>query len=101
MSVTPVPAETGAKLALNQAFIRGRIIEVRRTDNGCYTAITLPAPDQYSQPQSIEVRSKNLLGRPLEDVSVRVSIGGFRRGYQDKHGQKQYATNVVLEAIEN
>lgn len=93
-------AKPGA-LAANQAFIRGRVIEVKRTEAGCYTAITLPAPDQYSSPQAVEVRSKAILGRPNEDVTVRVSVGGYRRGYTDKMGEKAYATNVTLYAIED
>lgn len=89
------------KLAANQSVIRGRVIEVKRTENGCYTAIALPAPDQYSHPQAVEVRSKSMLGRPQEDVTIRVQIGGFRRGYKDKMGDQQYATNVTLQAIED
>jgi hypothetical protein len=104
MSIAPVPADAGAvaqKLALNQAIIRGRVLEVKRSDTGCFTAITLPSPDLYSQPQAVEVRSKNLIGRPSEDVTLRVMLGGFRRGYQDKHGEKAYATNITLTAVED
>lgn len=90
----------GQSLTANQAVIRGRVIEVKRTESGCFTAIALPAPDAYSHPQSVEVRSKSMLGRPQEDVTVRVVVGGFRRGYKDKAGDQQYATNITLNAIE-
>ncbi len=88
------------KLAINQAVIRGRVIEVKRGESGVFTSIMLPAPDSYTQPQSIEVRSRQLLGKPQEDVTVRVALGGFRRGYTDKHGEKAYATNITLSAVE-
>lgn len=88
-------------LTANQAVIRGRVIEVKRTESGHYTAITLPAPDSYSKPQAVEVRSNHLLGRPQEDVTVRVAIGGYRRSYKDKMGDTQYATNIVLIAVED
>jgi len=88
------------KLAMNQALVRGRVIEVKRGDAGVFTSIMLPAPDSYTQPQAIEIRSKQLLGKPNEDVSVRVVLGGFRRSYQDKHGEKAYATNITLTAVE-
>ena len=97
----PISAAESGKLAANQSFIRGRITDVNRNENGCYTRITLPAPDQYSSPQSIEVRSKSMLGKPQDDVSVRVSIAGFRRGYKDKHGEQQYAVNVILVALDD
>lgn len=101
----PNPVESlptkAAPLVANQAVIRGRVIEVKRTENGCYTAVALPAPDLYSHPQAVEVRSKSLLGRPQEDITVRVAVGGFRRGYKDKMGDQAYATNITLQAIED
>lgn len=100
----PAPVQdlpTKAPLNANQAIIRGRIIEVKRTENGCYTAIALPAPDQYSHPQAVEVRSARLLGKPQDDITIRVGVGGFRRGYKDKMGEQAYATNVILQALED
>jgi len=88
------------KLAMNHAMIRGRVIEVKRSDSGIFTAIMLPAPDSYTQPQAVEVRSRALLGKPQEDVTVRVLLGGYRRSYQDKHGDKVFATNITLTAVE-
>lgn len=97
--ITDLPK--GAAVVANQSILRGRVLEVKRSESGTYTVITLPAPDQYSQPQNVEVRSKNMIGRPQEDVTVKVAIGGFRRGYKDKAGDQQYATNNTLVAIED
>ena len=91
---------TKGQLAANEAVIRGRVIEVKKSQNGYFTAVALPAPDQYSHPQAVEVRSKNLLGRPQEDITVRVAVGGYRRGYKDKMGEQAFATNNTLDAVE-
>lgn len=98
-AVTPLPSDAN-KLAANQSIVRGRILEVKSNENGCYTVIVLPAPDQYSKPETIEVRSRNRLGRPQDDVTVRVSLGGYRRSYKNGHGETEYATNVFLRAVE-
>lgn len=94
------PAETG-KLAANQTVIRGRVHEINRTENATYTDIILPAPDQFSSPQNIRVVSGRLIGKPGEDVTVRCQIKGYRRKYQDKHGDTKYACDISLSAIED
>lgn len=93
--------DTSAKLAANQTFIRGRILEVKRTENAVYSAVTLPAPDSYSKPQIVEVRSARLLGKPNEDIAIRCAINGYRRSYKDSHGETQYATNMFLVSVED
>lgn len=91
-----------APLAANQAIIRGRIVEVKRTENACYTDVVLPAPDQYSSPQNVRIVSTRLLGKPNEDITQRVTIKGYRRAYTDKTtGQRAYACDIALSAIED
>lgn len=101
MSVQTVEAPKAPPLTANQAVIRGRIVEVKRTENACYTDITLPAPDSYSQPQNVRVVSSRMLGKPSEDVTVRVAIKGYRRSYTDKQGNKAHAVDISLSAIED
>lgn len=96
-AVAPVDSQ---RLAANQSVIRGRVLEVKRTENAVYSVITLPAPDSYSKPQVVEVRSSRFIGKPNEDVTFRVSLGGYRRSYKDSHGETQYATNLTLTAVE-
>lgn len=88
-------------LTANQSIIRGRILEVKRTENAVYTDVVLPAPDQYSQPQNVRVVSNRLLGKPGEDITQRVAIKGYRRRYQDKHGELAFACDISLSAIED
>lgn len=91
---------TKGQLAANESVIRGRVIEVKNSGQNFFTAVALPAPDQYSHPQAVEIRSKKLIGRPQEDITVRVLVGGYRRGYKDKMGQQAFATNITLDAVE-
>lgn len=97
--VKPIPSQ-GSQLAANQAVIRGRIVEVKRTENACYTDVVLPAPDQYSQPQNVRIVSSRLLGKPGEDLTQRCQVKGYRRSYTDKQGNKAYAVDITLSAIE-
>lgn len=62
----------------NVAFISGRVDSVRRTDDYYYTVITLPAPDEFSNPSVVEVRSAKSIGRKGEDVKLPVQCAGFR-----------------------
>jgi hypothetical protein len=88
-------------IAANTAVIRGRITEVKRTENACYTDIVLPSPDNYSQPQNVRVVSSRMLGKPGEDLTVRVAIKGYRRKYQDKQGNSAYAVDISLSALDD
>lgn len=103
MSISPVET-TAAKappLAANQAVIRGRVLEVKRTENAVYTDVVLPAPDQYSQPQNVRIVSARMLGKPGDDITQRCQIKGYRRSYTDKHGNRAFAVDVTLSAIED
>lgn len=83
-----------------QAFIIGRIAEVKRTENATYTIIQTPAPDAYSHPGNHEVSSRRLLGKPGEEIRVLVQLTGYRRSYTDKHGERQSTVDNRLNAVE-
>lgn len=90
------------KLAANQAMIRGRVAEVFRSEKAVYTDVVLPAPDAYSQPQTVRIVSGRLMGKPGEDISVRVQIKGYRRKYEDKKtGEDRFAVDVALSLVED
>lgn len=97
---TQAPIEQSGKLAANQAIIRGRILEVNRTETAVRTDIVLPAADSYTAPQNVRVISNRLIGKPGEDVTVRCAIKGYRRKYQDKHGETAYSVDITLSAVE-
>jgi hypothetical protein len=65
-----------------------------------------PAPDAYSRPSTIEVRSKNKLGEIGEEISVSCKLGGYtRKPYRitDKDTNETSMitpVDLTLEAIE-
>jgi hypothetical protein len=66
-----------------QVVIAGRIDASRRYDGSTYTRILTPAPDAYSRPQVVQVRSKGRLGEKGEEITVRAQLGGFvRKAYK-------------------
>jgi hypothetical protein len=68
------------------AAVKGRVFAARRiqTKNGpqVITILKLAAPDEYSSPQTIELRSAQRLADNGQDWSGRVRIGGYGRQYQ-------------------
>lgn len=96
--------DTAAKappLTANQTIIRGRVIEVKRTDKAVYTDVVLPAPDAYSSPQNVRIISNRLICKPGEDITQRCVIKGYRRSYKDKNtGDTAYGVDMTLSAIE-
>lgn len=75
---TPSPVQ-GVKPIPMQVAIRGRIDATRTHDKTRYTRIVTPAPDPYSRPQIVEVRSKSALGSRGEEVTVLAQLGGYTR----------------------
>lgn len=75
-------------LALAQARIVGRVTNVRSRVSGAnkvfYTLMKLPAPDSYSSPSTVEVRSTERIGSVDADLSIIVNIGGYPRSWEQK-----------------
>lgn len=91
---------TRPQIVKNQVLIVGRVREVRRTDNGVYTTVVLPAPDEYSQPQIVEIASTALLGRPQEDVQVKCAVGGYGKKFKRKDGSDGLQVQNQFRAVE-
>lgn len=103
MSANPevTPIGKAPALTFNQAMIAGRVASARKTDSGNWlTIINSPAPDAYSHPGQHEVSSAAKLGAPGEDVKVRVQLSGFKRSYENKHGDTVYTVDNRLTAVE-
>lgn len=81
-------AEARAIGALGQARIAGRIQGQRRITgaSGTHyrTLLKLPAPDAYSAPSTVEVRSDERLGQAGDEISIFVNVGGFPRSFESK-----------------
>ena len=89
-----------------EVTIIGRIDAARRFEKTYFTRFTTPAPDAYSRPQVIEVRSKARLGDVGDEVTVQAKLGGYtRKPYRvtDKDtGETSMVTPVdlTLDAVE-
>jgi hypothetical protein len=68
------------------AHVKGRIANRRsittKTGRQSITVVRLPAPDEYTSPQTVELRSVRSLGEVGDDLTCQVRIGGFGRSYK-------------------
>ena len=105
-TATPNQANKSAPVALMQVMVKGRIDARRRHEQTRYTRIVTPAPDPYSRPQTVEIRSKSQLGEIGDEVTVLAQLGGYtRKAFRmtDKEtGETSMVTPVdlTLDAIE-
>ena len=79
MSETTTAAKPARQMAFNQMMVRGRIEETRRHANVSYTRVLCPAADEYSRPQTLEIRSKARLGQKGDTVTQLCVVGGYTR----------------------
>jgi len=98
---TPIPSEQKSAKPVNQALLAGRVNSVRKADDTVYTEVTLPAPDQYSQPAAVEIRSRKRLGQVGETIEVQVICGGYRGKsfvYTDKDTGERFTRRPVVNS---
>lgn len=103
----PIVPTSTQKIGVNQCLIVGRIQSTRRHESTRYTTIVVPAPDPYSRPQTVQVRSKSALGQRDEDVQVLCKVGGYTRKafrFVDKESGETsmvVPVDITLDAVEN
>lgn len=80
----PAPAPRALRPA--EVFIAGRLVGRRRltTQNGTLflSLVAMPAPDPYSHPETVELRSSASLGDKDDDVKLICRVGGSRRTFK-------------------
>jgi len=81
---------------LGVALLKGRIIgrtrKVGKDGKPFFiTLLRLPAPDEYTSPGTVEVRSAASVGDIGGDAHLRVRIGGYGRSYKttDENGESK------------
>ena len=99
MSAVPqeIPRQS---LTKNQVLVVGRCIDVRKTDNATFTSVALPAPDEYTQPQNVEIHSTGLIARKGEDVQQKCELAGYRKKFNRKDGTIGFQNTNILRALE-
>lgn len=98
---SPATEQTKNHIRQNQALLAGRVNSVRKSDDTVYTEVTLPAPDQYSQPAAVEIRSRKRLGQVGETIEVQVICGGYRGKsfvYTDKDTGERFTRRPVVNS---
>ncbi|KFB73223.1 MAG: hypothetical protein AW09_001534 [Candidatus Accumulibacter phosphatis] len=95
------PSDAAARKSLQpgQSFLVGRITDVKRTDKGTFTILATPAPDRYSHPSMHEVGSDRPFGRPGDEVSILVQLGGYRRTFRTKDGDQVVTVDNSLRLV--
>ncbi|WP_218239600.1 single-stranded DNA-binding protein [Comamonas fluminis] len=99
--------KAGRQLGFNQVMVKGRIEESRRHENTTYTRVLCPAADEYSRPQTLEIRSKARIGQKGDTVQQLCYLGGFTRkaftATDRSTGEQTKVTPVdmTLDAIED
>ena len=79
-----------------RVLVVGRVESSRSYEGKRYTHVLTPAPDAYSRPQLLEIRSKGKLGDKGDEVSISCILGGFqRKSYQAKDQKTGEITTVV------
>lgn len=100
MSTTP------ATIKPMQVMVHGRVEASRNHDGVRYTRILAPAPDAYSRPQTVEIRSKQPFGARGDEVKVLAQLGGYtRRPFETRDkftGEllKVFPVDMTLDAVE-
>lgn len=86
-AVSPVSSAPSGAPSLGVALLLGRIVDSRRIKLAdgpmVLTRLRLPAADQFSQPAMVEVRSREPIGQPDQDVRLQVRVGGYPNTYDD------------------
>lgn len=106
MNAVATPVATTAKMIPMQVLVVGRVDAVRRHDKTIYTRIITPSPDPYSRPQTVEIRSKQRLGQPGDQVTQLGLLGGYARkpfpSTDKETGETTMVTPVdmTLDAVE-
>ena len=93
------PANLAALKPANMTFLAtGRIESASKFQDSVTTLIKTPAPDAYSYPSTIAVRSKSRLGTVGEEVTVTCRIGGVPRTF--KRVDKETGEEVTVRTAD-
>lgn len=74
-----IPLKTNAAAL---AIIAGRCIGVRKVNDIFLHLVTMPAPDAYSHPSTVEVAADSRLAEKEGDFKAMCRITGFARQYK-------------------
>lgn len=86
------------KQPVNTCTLSGRVKLTEKTNNAHVTLLTLPSPDQYSQPQTVRILSSMRLGGKDEEITAFCRPMGYHKivtgKKPDQHGELPRYNNV-------
>ncbi len=82
-AATPIKT-TASTVKVGHVYIAGRIDAVRKFDGRVFTRLALPAADPYSNPDMVEVESKQSIGSSGDDWKGFCRVGGYRNEFHTK-----------------
>lgn len=106
--VTDLAKPKTYSVQVNQGYVTGRLgtrssMQMKEGKRWLQLLVT-PAPDPYSMPSVVELKSKDPLGQEGEDWSGFIKIGGYPNNYEvtDRDGviKQVRSARVVLEVVE-
>jgi hypothetical protein len=77
------------KPKIGEVFIKGRIAHKSFSNGTHYIQVMMPAIDEYSRPQCVEVRHTAPLGGVGDVIEFFGQLGGYQRSYQTKGNPAQ------------
>lgn len=108
MSAVPqtLSSVAGVKPMPMRLRVVGRIDSTRTHEGDRFTRVLTPAPDAYSRPQVLEIRSKgrDKIGEAGDEVDVQCTLGGYPRKpfrVTDASGETRLVTPIehTLELV--
>lgn len=72
-----VRQQTIGSSAPMRVCVKGRVLRSRLHEGKRYTAIIVPAPDPYSRPSVVEVRSTSQVGVVEEEITIWCVLSGY------------------------
>lgn len=82
-------ANAAPAVKMGQIAFRGRVVSVRKQGQFFYTLCKLPAADEYSSPNTVEIQSKNRFAETGADFNAVCKVAGYPRSYEiNKDGDK-------------
>jgi hypothetical protein len=87
---TPSPS-----IKVNHTYLAGRIATVRKWESTFFHTVILPAPDEFSHPQTVEISASSRLGDKDDDIRVMCRCGGSRNEFMSKDKETGELRKVV------
>jgi len=83
----------------NNVIVNGKVQDVKDYQGNYYTQVTLPSRDEYSDTNTVSIRSKHRLTAVGELITQLCSLGGYTQSFQTRDGEKAQRTTIVLDAV--